>query len=176
MDIEKLKQQIRSVPDFPQKGVVFRDITTLLKNPSAYKLVIDHLYGRYKDSRLGAILGIESRGFIFGGALADRLGIGFIPARKPGKLPAETITETYNLEYGQAALQIHKDAITDGMRILIIDDLLATGGTLEAACKLVERLGGQVAGIWVMIELSFLKGRSKISAYPFYSLIQYDSE
>ncbi len=176
MDIEKLKQKIRNVPDFPQKGIVFRDITTLIKDPQAFKMVIDHLYDRYKKDNLDAIVGIESRGFIFGAALADRLGTGFITARKPGKLPADTLKESYDLEYGQASLEIHKDAITDGMKILIVDDLLATGGTLEATCKLVERLGGDVVEIWVLIELSFLDGRKKISGYPFFSLVQYDSE
>ena len=176
MNIEQLKQKIRNVPDFPKEGIVFRDITTLLKDPQAYKAVIDHLVDLYENSSIDAIIGIESRGFIFGGALADRLGVGFIPARKPGKLPAETISESYSLEYGKATLEIHKDAVTKGMKILIIDDLLATGGTLEATCKLVERLEGEVAGIWVMIELSFLNGVSRLSKYPYYSLVQYDSE
>jgi adenine phosphoribosyltransferase len=176
MNIEQIKQKIRDVPDFPQKGIVFRDITTLLKDPQAYKAIIDHLYNRYKDSNLSAVIGIESRGFIFGGALADRLGVGFIPARKPGKLPAETVSESYSLEYGEATLEIHKDAITKGMKVLVIDDLLATGGTLQATCKLVERLGGEVVGIWVMIELTFLNGVSKLTKYPYYSLVQYDSE
>lgn len=176
MNVEQLKKKIRNVPDFPQKGIVFRDITTLIKDPRAFKAVIDHLYERYKDRGIDAVIGVESRGFIFGGVLADRLGIGFIPARKPGKLPADTISESYDLEYGQAALEIHRDAITSGMNVLVIDDLLATGGTLEATCMLVERLGGKVTEIWVLMELAFLKGKSKISKYPFYSLIKYDSE
>jgi adenine phosphoribosyltransferase len=176
MDAEQLRKMIRNIPDFPKPGIVFRDITTLLKEPEAYRAVIDHLCDRYKDSRLEAIVGIESRGFIFGGALADRLGIGFIPARKPGKLPAETVSESYDLEYGTATLEIHRDAIKKGARILVIDDLLATGGTLEATCKLIERLGGEVAGIWVMIELTFLNGARKLTKYPLYSLLQYDSE
>ena len=176
MNIEQLKKKIRNIPDFPKKGIVFRDVTTLIKDPRAFKAVIDHLHERYKDCSIDAIVGVESRGFIFGGVLADRLGVGFIPARKPGKLPAETVSESYDLEYGQATLEIHKDAITSGTNVLIIDDLLATGGTLEATCKLVERLGGKVTEIWVLMELAFLKGRDKISRYPFSSLIQYDSE
>ncbi|MHA1744200.1 MAG: adenine phosphoribosyltransferase, partial [Candidatus Heimdallarchaeota archaeon] len=132
MNIEQLKKKIRNIPDFPKKGIVFRDVTTLIKDPRAFKAVIDHLHERYKDCSIDAIVGVESRGFIFGGVLADRLGVGFIPARKPGKLPAETVSESYDLEYGQATLEIHKDAITSGTNVLIIDDLLATGGTLEA--------------------------------------------
>ncbi len=176
MNTEKLKTKIRNVPDFPKKGIVFRDITTLLKDPDAFKIVIDHLHEKYKEIALDCILGIESRGFIFGGALAHRLGIGFVPARKPGKLPAETIAESYSLEYGKATLEIHKDAIGRGQRVLVIDDLLATGGTLQAACRLVERLGGEVAGIWVLIELNFLNGRKLLEGYQFESLVQYDSE
>jgi len=171
MTIEELKQKIRDFPDFPKKGIVFRDITTLIKDAQAFRAVIDHLYDRYKNSGLDAVVGIEARGFILGGALADRLGVGFIIARKPGKLPADVVSETYSLEYGQARLEIHKDAISDGMKVLVIDDLLATGGTMEATCKLVERLGGEVAGIWVLIELTFLKGITKLSKYPFYSLL-----
>jgi adenine phosphoribosyltransferase len=176
MNRVELKKIIRTVPDFPKKGIVFIDITTLVKDAKAFKAVIDHLYERYKGHKLDAIVGIESRGFIFGAALADRLGIGFIPARKPGKLPAETISESYDLEYGQATLELHKDAIKPGMNVLVIDDLLATGGTIEAACKLIERLGGKVTEIWVLVELTFLHGVDKIAKYPFYSLITYDSE
>jgi len=176
MNAEELKSKIRNVPDFPKKGIVFRDITTLVKDPKAFRFVIDHLYNRYKDRKIDAVVAIESRGFIFCGALADRLGVSFIPARKPGKLPAETISESYDLEYGQATLEIHKDAIKPGMKVLVVDDLLATGGTIEAACKLVERLGGEVAEIWVLIELSFLDGIKRIAKYPYYALIKYDSE
>ena len=125
MTIEELKQKIRSIPDFPQKGVIFRDITTLIKDAQAFRAVIDHLHDRYKNSGLDAVVGIESRGFILGGALADRLGVGFIIARKPGKLPAEVVSETYSLEYGEASLEIHKAAVTDGMKILVIDDLVS---------------------------------------------------
>lgn len=176
MNIEQLKSKIRNVPDFPKPGIVFRDITTLVGDGPAFKVVMDSLYERYQRQKLDAIVGVESRGFIFGGALADRLGIGFIPARKPGKLPAATIAESYDLEYGQATLELHKDALKKGQKVLIIDDLLATGGTLEATAKLVERLGAQVAEIWVLIELSFLNGQEKLRQYPYFSLIQYDSE
>jgi adenine phosphoribosyltransferase len=176
MNTKELKQIIRTVPDFPKKGILFIDITTLVKDAKAFKAVIDHLYERYKGHHLDVVVGIESRGFIFGAALADRLGIGFVPARKPGKLPAETISESYDLEYGKATLEIHKDAIKPGTKVLVIDDLLATGGTIEAACKLVERLGGEVAEIWVLVELTFLHGTEKIAKYPFYSLLTYDSE
>ncbi len=173
MDTEQLKNKMRTVPDFPKPGINFIDITTLVGDGPAFKQVMDHLEERYKNANLDAIIGIESRGFIFGGALADRLGIGFIPARKPGKLPAETISESYALEYGQATLEIHKDAISKGQRVLIIDDLMATGGTLEAVCKLVKRLEGDVAEIWVLVELSFLNGMDKVKDYPYFSLIQY---
>ena len=176
MNLNELKQKIRNVPDFPQKGIVFRDITTLLRDGVAFKAVIDLLHERYREKPLDVIVGIESRGFIFGAALADRLGVGFIPARKPGKLPAATVSEAYDLEYGQATLEIHQDAIADGVRTLIIDDLLATGGTLAAACKLVERLGGRITEVCVIIELSFLNGKAKLDGRPFYSMIQYDSE
>jgi len=176
MNSEELKSKIRNVPDFPQKGIMFRDITTLVKDPEAFRHVIDHLYERYKGKKLDAIVGIESRGFIFCGALADRLKAAFVPARKPGKLPADTISQSYDLEYGKATLEMHKDAIKPGMKVLVVDDLLATGGTIEAACKLVERLGGEVVEVWVLIELSFLNGRKKIAKYPCYSMINYDSE
>jgi len=173
MDTKQLKKKLREVPDFPKPGINFIDITTLVGDGPAFKQVINHLEERYKDAKLDSVIGIESRGFIFAGALADRLGIGFIPARKPGKLPAETIAESYALEYGEATLEIHKDAIKKGQRVLIIDDLMATGGTLEAVCKLVERLEGEVAEIWVLVELSFLNGMEKVKNYPYFSLIQY---
>jgi len=174
MDIEKLKSKFRTVSDFPKPGINFIDITTVVGDGEAFKQIMDHLEERYKDQKLDGIIGIESRGFIFAGALADRLGIGFIPAGKPGKLPADTISESYALEYGEATLELHKDAITKGQKILIIDDLMATGGTLEATCKLVDRLEGVVAEVWVLVELSFLKGKDKISQYPYFSLVQYE--
>ena len=176
MKLEDLKGKIRNIPDFPIKGVVFRDITTLISDPDAFKFTLDHLYLRYKNRKLNLIVGIESRGFIFGGALADRLGVGIIPARKPGKLPARTIEESYELEYGKASLQIHSDAIEKGQRVLILDDLLATGGTLAATARLVEKLGGVIEEIAIIIELAFLNGRQKLQGKNIYSLVQYDSE
>ena len=176
MKLEDLKGRIRNIPDFPIKGVIFRDISTLIRDPEAYRFTINHLYERYKERELDLLIGIESRGFIFGGALADRLGIGFIPARKPGKLPWDTIEESYDLEYGKATLQIHSDAIKKGERVLILDDLLATGGTLAATAKLVEKLGGVIEEIAIIIELIFLNGRQKLPGKNIYSLVQYDSE
>jgi len=174
MDTKKLRDSLRIVPGFPKPGINFIDITTLVRDGKLLHEVIDHLHERYKNSHIDAVIGIESRGFIFAGALADRLGVGFIPARKPGKLPADTISQSYDLEYGQATLEIHKDAIKKGQKILIIDDLMATGGTLEAVAKLVKKLGGDVAEIWVLVELSFLHGQEKIKEYPYYSLLQYE--
>jgi len=173
---QDLKRLIRNVKDYPKKGVVFRDITTLLKDGKALKRAVDLLYHRSKGKKLDLIAAIESRGFILGGALANRMGVGFVPVRKFGKLPADRIEEKYDLEYGTDALEIHKDAVKKGQRVLIVDDLLATGGTLQATCKLVEKLGGKVAGILVLIELSFLKGREKLRGYDLYSLVKYDKE
>lgn len=175
MDID-LKHHIRSVPDFPKKGIVFRDITTLLKDREAFGRAIDVFYERYKSQRIDKIVSVESRGFIFGSALAQKLGAGFVPIRKPGKLPAETIREEYQLEYGKDAVEIHKDAISPGEHILVHDDLLATGGTVLAACRLVERLGGKIAGLCFLIELSFLHGRDRLKNYDIYSIVTYDSE
>lgn len=176
MSNENLKQFIRNVPDFPVQGIMFRDITTLIKEPRAFKYVIDQLYDRFQDKKIDQIVGIESRGFIFGGALAHRLGCGFVPARKLGKLPGATIEESYELEYGRNSLQMHTDAIAKGDRVVIIDDLLATGGTLAATSRLVERLGGEVIEIAVVVELSFLKGRGRLKKYSLYSMVEYDSE
>ncbi|HBC46506.1 MAG TPA: adenine phosphoribosyltransferase [candidate division Zixibacteria bacterium] len=176
MTTDELKNKIRNVPDFPIKGVMFRDITTLVKDKVAFKYVIDHLYERYKNKKIDQIIGIESRGFIFGGALAHRLGCGFVPARKPGKLPGETIEESYELEYGRTSLQLHTDAIKKGDRVLVLDDLLATGGTIRATTNMVERLGGTIVEIAVVIELSFLKGRDKLKNYNIYAMLDYDSE
>lgn len=171
-----LEKHIRSIPDFPKKGIMFRDITTLLKHPKAFKAAIDELYKLFKDSGADIIVGPESRGFIFGSALAYKMKIGFVPVRKPGKLPGETVSETYELEYGTDKIEIHKDAIAPGSKVLMIDDLLATGGTMEAACRLVEKLGGKVVGIGFLIELSFIPGRDKLKKYPTYALIDYKSE
>lgn len=172
----ELKQYIRSIKDFPKQGIMFRDITTLLKEPKALKLTLLDLYEAAKNKNITKVVGIESRGFILGGMLAGKLGCGFVPVRKPNKLPADKISETYYLEYGEDKIEIHKDAIQQGDRILLHDDLLATGGTMEAACKLVEKLGGQVVQISFIIELSFLKGREKLKKYDVHSLIVYDDE
>lgn len=173
---EDIKKYIRSVKDFPKPGIMFRDITTLLKDPLAFKITLNKLFEISKDKNVNKVVGIESRGFIFGAVLAEKLGCGFIPVRKPGKLPAETESITYSLEYGEDKIEIHKDAIRSGDKILIHDDLLATGGTMEAACRLVEKLGGEVVQISFIIELSFLKGRDKISKYNIQSLIKYEDE
>jgi adenine phosphoribosyltransferase len=171
-----LASSIRSVPDFPKKGIVFRDITTLLKDKDAYRQYIDIVYEYYKGQHIDKVVGIESRGFIGGSALAYRLGAGFVPIRKPGKLPAEKIRQEYQLEYGSDAVEIHRDAITKGERILLHDDLLATGGTIEAACKLVEQLGGKIVGLSFLIELSFLQPRKRLSQYDIFSVVAYESE
>ncbi len=167
---------IRNVPDFPKKGIVFRDITTLLKNKEAFHRFIDFMVERYKNERIDKVVGIESRGFIGGAALAYALGAGFVPIRKPGKLPADKIRQEYQLEYGTDAIEIHRDAITKGERVLLHDDLLATGGTILAACKLVEQLGGTIVGLSFLIELSFLQPRKRLSQYDIFSLISYKSE
>jgi adenine phosphoribosyltransferase len=171
-----LKDHIRSVPDFPKKGVVFRDITTLLKDREAFRTAVDAFCERYKGQRIDKIVSVESRGFILGSALAEKLGAGFVPIRKPGKLPAETIREEYQLEYGKDAVEIHKDAISPGDHVLIHDDLLATGGTVLAACRLVEKLGGKITGLCFLIELTFLHGRDRVRNYDIFSLIQYETE
>ena len=169
-----LKSLIRDVPDFPKKGIIFKDITTLLKNKDALNYALNELYNISKNKKITKVIGIESRGFIFGAALAQKLGCGFVPVRKPGKLPAETIEETYELEYGMDKIEIHKDSVTAGEKVLIHDDLLATGGTMAAACKLVEKLGAEVVQISFIIELGFLKGRDKLGKYDVHSLIKYD--
>ena len=173
---ESLKKKIRDIPDFPQEGIVFRDISTLLKDRGAFREAVTLLHERYRDRPIDLVCGIEARGFIFGGILADRLHCGFVPVRKAGKLPSETIREEYVLEYGTAKLELHTDAIDRGKNVLVIDDLLATGGTLAATCRLIERLGGKIFGIAVMIELAFLKGREKLDGYDIYSMVTYDAE
>jgi adenine phosphoribosyltransferase len=172
----ELIQKIRSVPGFPKKGIIFRDITTLLKDASAFAKAIDTFYERYKGARVDKVVSIESRGFILGAPLAYRLGCGFVPLRKPGKLPAETIRQEYALEYGTDAIEIHRDAISPGERILLLDDLLATGGTMEAACKLVRQMGGKIVGISFLIELAFLNGRERLDGYDIFSIVAYDAE
>lgn len=171
-----LRNYIRSVNDFPKKGIVFRDITTLLKDPAAFKAAAEQLYHSCKEFQIDKVIGIESRGFIFGSMLAERLNAGFILLRKPGKLPAETEREYYDLEYGQDSIEIHKDAISPGDKVLIHDDLLATGGTAKAAINLVEKLGGEVVQVLFLVELSFLYGRRKLNGYKVKSLIDYSSE
>lgn len=172
----ELKDLIRTVPDFPQKGIMFRDITTLLKNPDGIFDALEKLYNISKNKGITKVAGIESRGFILGAGLALKLGVGFVPIRKPGKLPAEKISESYTLEYGIDSIEIHKDALNPGDKILLHDDLLATGGTMLAACKLVEKLGAKVEQISFLIELDFLNGREKLKGYEVHSLINYDSE
>lgn len=171
-----LKTRIRNIPDFPQKGIMFRDITTLLKDPTAFRYSIQKLKEYYQDKKIDVIVGPESRGFIFGAVLAYELGVSFVPIRKPGKLPSEVEFEDYEKEYGPDKLEIHKDAIHKGANVLLIDDLLATGGTIKAAANLIEKLGGDVMGLGFLIELSFLKGRDLLKGYDVYSLIDYDSE
>lgn len=161
---ELVKTKIRDVVDFPKKGIVFKDITTVLKDPEGLRRIINYLTEHYKDAGIDYVAGIESRGFIFGTPLAYNLGAGFVVIRKPGKLPAETISVDYELEYGTDTLEIHADAIEDGKKVLIVDDLLATGGTAAAACELVEKVGGKVVGSAFVIELSFLNGREKMPA------------
>ena len=172
--VEPLKKLIREVPDFPKPGILFYDITTLLKDPQGFRTLIDNLYDHYHRHPVDVVAGIEARGFIFGPALAYRLGAGFVPIRKPNKLPAKTAKETYQLEYGTDALEIHEDAIQKGQRVLICDDLLATGGTASAATRLVQKLGGEVAGCGFAVELTFLKGREKLKGLDVFSLLQYD--
>ncbi len=169
-----LARFIRDVPDFPKKGILFKDITPLLKDPSAFARAIDALAGRHRDDRIDAVAAVESRGFIFGGALAVRLGAGFIPIRKPGKLPHHTFSETYSLEYGTDSIEIHRDAVKKGDRVLIVDDLLATGGTAGAAASLVTRMGAEVVGASFLVELAFLSGRAKLAEIPVFSIISYD--
>ena len=171
MDLKKL---IREVPDFPKPGILFYDITTLLKDSAGFAGVIDGLKNHYSGARVDLVLGIEARGFIFAPALAYALHAGFVPIRKPGKLPAATVSVTYDLEYGKDSLEMHKDAVQPGSRVLIVDDLLATGGTAAAAARLVREAGGAVAGMGFVVELTFLSGRAKLPEYDVFSLLQYD--
>ena len=174
VDVAKFRELIRDVPDYPKKGIVFKDITTLIKKGEAFDDVINVFVEKCKGKKVDLVAAVESRGFIFGGVLANRLKVGFVPVRKFGKLPADTVEQKYDLEYGTDTLEIHKDAVAPGQRVLIVDDLLATGGTVEATCKLVEKLGGEVAGILVMIELAFLNGRDKVKSYDLFTLLRYD--
>ena len=174
VDLEALKVLVRTVPDFPKPGILFYDITTLLKDKTGFAQLIDALAAHYIEQRIDLVLGIEARGFIFGPALAYRLNAGFVPVRKPRKLPAPVARVTYDLEYGTDALEIHKDAIRPGQRVVLVDDLLATGGTMEATVKLVKQLGGEIAGLGFALELDFLRGRERFEEHDVFSLLHYD--
>ncbi|MCX7641915.1 MAG: adenine phosphoribosyltransferase [Elusimicrobiales bacterium] len=169
----EIKKFIRDVPDFPKKGILFRDITPFLENPEIFKKTIIHLKKYYSDKKISKVIGIEARGFIIAAPLALELNCGFVPVRKKGKLPYKTESITYQLEYGTDTLQIHSDAIKKGENVLIVDDVLATGGTAKAVCELVEKLGGNIISIFMLIELEFLKGREKLRDYELYSLVKY---
>jgi adenine phosphoribosyltransferase len=173
MEDDQLKSRIRSVPDFPKPGILFYDVTTLLRDPEGFRLTIDRLSDPYRDQRIDFVVGIESRGFILGAAVADRIRAGFIPVRKLGKLPAECIRATYELEYGSDSLEMHRDAIGSGQRVLIVDDLLATGGTAQATVGLVKQIGGIVVGIAFLIELLALKGRARLEGEQVLAVLQY---
>jgi len=169
----KLKSIIRDVPDFPKKGIVFKDITPLLADPSAFGELVKHFAGQYRNAGITKVLGIEARGFLLAAPIATELGAGLVPVRKKGKLPYKTVAASYALEYGTDTLEMHADAVKPGEKVLIVDDVLATGGTAGAVCSLVEKLGGEVAGIAMLIELEFLNGRAKLAGRPIHSLIKY---
>jgi adenine phosphoribosyltransferase len=171
---DDLKKLIREVANFPKPGIMFYDITTLLKNGPGFRAVIDGLKSHYQRAGVDIVIGIEARGFIFAPALAYALGAGFVPVRKPKKLPSESVSISYDLEYGSDSLEIHKDAIESGHRVLVVDDLLATGGTAAAVTRLVEKIGGKVTGLGFVVELTFLNGRGKLNGYDVFSLLQYE--
>ena len=171
--MDNLKSKIRHVPDFPKSGILFYDITTLLQDPLGFREAIDAFVAPFEGAAIDLVVGIESRGFIFGAAVADRLGAGFAPVRKPGKLPSTTLCTTYELEYGSDTLEVHDDAVRAGQRVLIVDDLLATGGTAQAAVDLVQRLGGDVRALAFLIELVGLKGRDRLSGQTLHSVLKY---
>jgi adenine phosphoribosyltransferase len=173
---QRLEKTIRDIPDFPKRGILFRDITTLLKDKKAFKAAVDAIVKKYKNKKIDKIVGIESRGFIVGGAVAYKLGAGFVPARKKGKLPCETLSVTYELEYGTDTLEIHKDALDARDRVLIVDDLIATGGTVGGVLKLVEQFKSRIVGIAFIIELVDLKGKDKLKGYLVSSLVKYRGE
>jgi adenine phosphoribosyltransferase len=173
--MDHLRKLIREVPDFPKAGINFYDITTLLKDANGLKQTIDALADAYRDEQIDTVIGVESRGFIFAAPLAYHLGAGFVPVRKPKKLPAECVSVSYELEYGQDTLEMHKDAVGEGHKVLIVDDLLATGGTAKAVVDLVEEMNGKIVGLLFLVELDFLKGREKFNGYDVRSLIKYDS-
>lgn len=169
----QLADYIRDIPDFPKPGILFRDITPLLGNSDALSETIHELAKPYLDSQIDYVASVEARGFIFGSAIAKELGAGFVPIRKPGKLPSETETVSYDLEYGSDALQVHKDAVEPGSKVIMVDDLLATGGTMAAGCELISKLGAEIVGLSFLIELSELKGRDKLGDYPIFTVISY---
>ncbi len=171
-----LEKSIRNIPDFPKPGILFRDVTTLIADKEAFKKAVDLLSKKYKGKKIDKVVGVEARGFIFGAAVANKIDAGFVPVRKKGKLPFKTISTTYELEYGTDTLEIHKDAIKSGEKIIIIDDLLATGGTVKAVIDLINQLKGNIAGIGFVIELVDLHGRDKFKEYPVYSLVKFEGE
>jgi adenine phosphoribosyltransferase len=171
--MEQLKSKIRHVPDFPKAGILFYDVTTLLRDPEGFQLAIDSMASPYRDRKIDLVVGVESRGFILGAAVADRLRAGFVPVRKPGKLPSTCVRASYELEYGADSLEMHRDAIEQGQRVLIVDDLLATGGTAKATVDLVKQLGGTVEGVALLIELVELKGRAKLAGEQVTAVLQY---
>ena len=173
---DEIKSRIRTVPGFPRQGIMFRDITTLLQDADSFAFVVGEMLKAVKGRKIDKVVSAESRGFIFGSVLAHELGAGFVPLRKPGKLPWKKIREEFDTEYSKDAFEIHTDAINKGEKVIIVDDLLATGGTMAAAAKLVERLGGEVAGILALIELGFLKGRKKLKGYDVFTIVNYESE
>src|SRR6266480_1185245 len=169
----QLEDWVRDIPDFPQKGILFKDITPLLQDPAAFRDAMDRLAAHYKDAGIEAVVGVESRGFIFGAPLAYLLNCGFVPVRKFGKLPSQTVSVEYALEYGTNVVEVHGDAIKRGQRVLIVDDLLATGGTVMASIELVEKVGGHIAGIAFLVELNYLKGRERLKGHDVFALIKY---
>ncbi|OOP57300.1 MAG: adenine phosphoribosyltransferase [Candidatus Brocadia carolinensis] len=171
--MNELKNLVRDVPDFPKKGIIFKDITTLLQNPKGLRTAVEIISDHYKDKKVDIVVGTEARGFILAPTVAFNLGAGFTPVRKPGKLPYEKISMSYTLEYGTDALEIHKDGISKGQHVLMVDDLLATGGTMSACCKMVESLGGIIVGCAFLIELTFLNGKKNLSPYNIFSVIKY---
>jgi adenine phosphoribosyltransferase len=171
--MEELRAAIREIPDWPKKGILFYDITTLLKDPEAFRQALDAVIDPYRDRDIQKVVGIEARGFIFAPTVAYALGAGFVPVRKPGKLPADTHAATYELEYGTDTLEIHKDAVEPGERVLIVDDLIATGGTAQAVAQMIEKMGGTVVGLSFLVELDFLKGREKLPHWDVTSILRY---
>lgn len=171
-----IKERIRTIPDWPIKGVMFRDITTLLQDGEAFRYVCDKLFERYSDMEIDVVAGIESRGFIFGSVLSYKLGIGFVPIRKPGKLPGKTISAEFEKEYGKDKMEIHEDAISPGTRVLLIDDLIATGGTICAATELIEKLGGEIVECAFIVDLPDLKGKEKLTDYDTFTMVEFEGE